>query len=90
MTITAERPAPGTATGPLDEDTSNAILFRAACAAEDDVLTELAAARKAGDTAAVQRLTVERLVFNRLAVDLRANQRAHRAATAANCAGAVL
>lgn len=90
MTITAERPAPGATTGPLDEGSSNAILFRAACAAEDDVLTELAAARQAGDDDAVQRLTIERLVFDRLAVDLRANQRAHRAAEAANCAGAVL
>ncbi len=81
-TLTDIRPAPGTVLEPLDEDTSNAVLFRAACAAEDDVLTELAAARQAGDTAAVTRLTAERDQFDRLAVGLRANQRFHLVAQA--------
>lgn len=82
MTLTDTRPAPATEARPLDEDTSNAILFRAACAAEDTVLTELAAARQTGDEQAVARLTAERDLFDGLAVALRGNGRAHRPAAA--------
>jgi len=77
-TLTDAHPELPIVTGPLplDEGTSHALLFRAACAAEDDVLTELAAAQRAGDEKAVARLTAERGLFDRLAVDLRTNHRA--------------
>jgi hypothetical protein len=68
-TLTDAHPAPPAVTEPLplplDEGTSHALLFRAACAAEDDVLTELADARRAGDVQAVARLTAERGLFDR-------------------------
>lgn len=74
-TILDTRPAPtGEESGPVDETLSNAILFRAAAACEDDVLTELAAARQTGDEQAVARLTAERDLFDGLAVALRGNR----------------
>lgn len=76
MTIADTRRAPAAGTGPLDEDTSNEVLFRAACAAEDNAIQALEAARQSGNPDAIAGCTAERDLFDRLAVELRANRRA--------------
>lgn len=70
MTITTTDTTAAAAPPPLSEETSHAILVRAAHTCEDNATKALAAACKLGDQDTIQRYANERDQFGRLIVGL--------------------
>lgn len=70
MTITAPSTKAIPAAPPLSEESSHAILVRAARSCEDDAIKALAAARLLGDQGTIRLCAAERDQFGRLLVGL--------------------